>query len=246
MIDPDAESILLGEWLHGQHTEDMQMFEPRHFGRHPALFQRMKEGETNKVKLAKTSGTPIGDVALLTERYYPAMYESCLSSLKQEAATDWVKSHQFAEPEEILKGMQMFTRKTEILPDAPEDPVMELIDEFDRLSREKPVSTGLTQLDNLLCGIRKKEFTAVGARPSVGKSAFVQQIAMTVARQGYKVLFFPLEMSQNAIMKRMFMRNADGVTQYEIRNGLKPETWARNNYTITKLNDFMQMGTFLT
>lgn len=244
-MNTDIESIILGEWLHGQHLEDMRMFEPRHFPRYGKLFEKMKSGETNKVKLAKTSETPVGEVALLTERYYPAMYENCMDALCKEVASEWLQNHQSSEPEEILKGMKMFTRRTETLPEAPKDPVMELIDEFDRIAKEKPVSTGLTQLDYLLCGVRKKEFTAVGARPSVGKSAFVQQIGMEVARQGYKVLFFPLEMSQNAIMKRMFMKDAEDVTQYEMRNGLKPETWAKNNYTLSKLNDFMDMGTFL-
>ena len=160
-------------------------------------------------------------------------------------AAEWVKDHQFAEPEEIMRAMEVFTRKTEALPEAPKDPVMELIEEFDRLAKEKPVSTGLTDLDRMLCGVRKRELTAVGARPSVGKSAFVQQVGMEVARQGKKVLFFPLEMSRVAIMKRMFSKYAVGVTPYEMRTGLKPETWTKNNETMSKLYQFMNFGTFL-
>jgi replicative DNA helicase len=49
----------------------------------------------------------------------------------------------------------------------------------------------------------------VGARPSVGKSAFCLQVAVNVAKRGRKVLFLPLEMSAAETMDRIVMRYVD-------------------------------------
>ena len=63
--------------------------------------------------------------------------------------------------------------------------------------REKPISTGIAELDMIMCGgLHKGEFSLIGARPAVGKSAMLLSIALEAAKNGINVAFASLEMSQ--------------------------------------------------
>ena len=75
--------------------------------------------------------------------------------------------------------------------------------EMEEREKAKPVKYGLPTLDEMTGGLKRKELTAVAARPSVGKSAFALQIASHVQESGQKVLFFPLEMSALQTIERL-------------------------------------------
>lgn len=64
--------------------------------------------------------------------------------------------------------------------------------------------TGFVDIDAMYA-IRKGELTTVGARPSTGKSTFMLQVAKRVAKDGGKVLFLPLEMTQGQTIDRMVL-----------------------------------------
>lgn len=66
------------------------------------------------------------------------------------------------------------------------------------------ISSGFKNIDWYLNGFKKGEFTVIGARPSVGKSAFAQQIAVNVAKQGFRVGIVTLEMTNENFVSRMF------------------------------------------
>jgi len=245
MINEDAEKILIGTWLLFEHLEDMNKFEPYQFQNYPQLFWNIKEGERDYVELVKKSGVSAKEINdLMHYGSYDAMYEVAILNIQKDLADEWLERHPDAKPAEIKENMDRFMQTAEKLPKPTEDPIEELIEDLDRVAQEKPVSTGLVDLDRMLNGIRTKELTVVGARPSVGKSAFVQQVAMKVAEQGKKVLFFPLEMSELALNKRMLMRHVK-IPQYEIRNGLSRETWERSNEAINRMNEFIDSGNWL-
>ena len=64
--------------------------------------------------------------------------------------------------------------------------------------------TGFVDLDRLLIGIELTENVILAARPSMGKTSLAQCIALNVAKNGEKVLFFSLEMSKKRLMNRLF------------------------------------------
>lgn len=69
---------------------------------------------------------------------------------------------------------------------------------------EKPIRTGIHELDTILCGgLRRGELTILGARPAVGKSAALLYMALTAAREGAKVCLVSLEMSAAQIGARI-------------------------------------------
>jgi replicative DNA helicase len=62
--------------------------------------------------------------------------------------------------------------------------------------------SGISRLDNLIGGFRGGQLIVVAARPSVGKSAFAQQVCGAAASHGVPVLMFSLEMSTEEYAQR--------------------------------------------
>jgi replicative DNA helicase len=80
------------------------------------------------------------------------------------------------------------------------------------------ITTGFTQLDNLLSGLQKSELVVVGGRPSLGKTAFALDIARHVAIAGHTIGFFSLEMSREEIIDRVIAAESQ-VPLWRIRTG---------------------------
>jgi replicative DNA helicase len=68
--------------------------------------------------------------------------------------------------------------------------------------------TGLGNLDEMITGYRDKELTIIGAWPSHGKSALMVQGAEANATQGTTVGCISMEMSREALLKRMVAMRA--------------------------------------
>ena len=65
------------------------------------------------------------------------------------------------------------------------------------------IKIGFEELDIALGGIKRDEFIVIGARPSVGKSAFTLQVGLNVARSGKRVLYVSPEMSELQLGTRL-------------------------------------------
>jgi len=101
-----------------------------------------------------------------------------------------------------------------------------LTDSFDRmeeLHRNKGalrgVRTGWRDLDNMTAGLQRSDLIILAARPAMGKTTLVTNLAYnvaTVAKQS--VLFFSLEMSKEQLVDRM-LADASGVDAWNIRTG---------------------------
>lgn len=87
--------------------------------------------------------------------------------------------------------------------------------------QQPPIATGIGELDAILCGgLHNGELTILGARPAVGKSAVLLEIARTAARQQKRVLFVSLEMSERQIGNRILAANS-GINGGLLRSGKK-------------------------
>lgn len=67
----------------------------------------------------------------------------------------------------------------------------------------KGLTTGILKLDELNGGFFGGQMIIIGARPSVGKSAFMGQMAIEMAKTGKKVGIISLEMNNNEIAARL-------------------------------------------
>lgn len=71
------------------------------------------------------------------------------------------------------------------------------------------VTTGINRLDRLNGGFQPGNMIVIGARPSMGKSAFIGQVAIAMAKTGKKVGIISLEMSNNEIAARLASLDSD-------------------------------------
>jgi replicative DNA helicase len=73
-----------------------------------------------------------------------------------------------------------------------------------RAARLPQVLTGFAKLDELLGGLQRSDLVILGARPSLGKTSMVLNVARNAAvQQGAHVAIFSLEMGRDALVQRM-------------------------------------------
>lgn len=80
------------------------------------------------------------------------------------------------------------------------------------------VATHFSGLDNILSGLQRSELVILGARPSLGKTAFALDIARNVALEGKPVGIFSIEMSREQIIDRLIAAQAQ-VPLWRLRTG---------------------------
>lgn len=83
--------------------------------------------------------------------------------------------------------------------------------------RRPPVQTGIPMLDTLTGGLHPGELTVVAARPSMGKSALLQQVVEREAQRG-PVVFFSAEMGPAYVAQRALAAES-GVPSVLLQNG---------------------------
>ena len=90
------------------------------------------------------------------------------------------------------------------------------------------IPTGFVDLDYKTSGLQPSDFILVAARPSMGKTAFVLNMAQYMAfRKDKSVAIFSLEMSKEQLVNRLFSLESK-VDSQKIRTGsLEDEDWAK-------------------
>jgi replicative DNA helicase len=100
-------------------------------------------------------------------------------------------------------------------------------DSFDRLDdlhRNKGglrgIPTGLRDLDKFLAGLQRSDLVVVAARPSMGKTTLMLNMALNIATKAKQgaVLYFSLEMSKEQLVDRLLAAEA-GVKAWKLRTG---------------------------
>jgi replicative DNA helicase len=99
----------------------------------------------------------------------------------------------------------------------------ESFDRLDELHKDKGkirgVPTGYKDLDGILAGLQRSDLFILAARPSMGKTAFVLNLAHNIGtKAGEGVLIFSLEMSKEQLVDRMLAMES-GVDAWALRTG---------------------------
>ncbi|MBO5208304.1 MAG: replicative DNA helicase [Lachnospiraceae bacterium] len=110
--------------------------------------------------------------------------------------------------------------------------VMNAMENIEKASRNKGsvtgVATGFIDLDYRTAGMQPSDLILVAARPSMGKTAFVLNIAQYVAfRQNKTVAIFSLEMSKEQLVNRLFAMESKVDSQHLRTGNLSDEEWEK-------------------
>lgn len=104
-----------------------------------------------------------------------------------------------------------------------EEVLSDSFERLDELHKDKGtirgVPTGYKDLDGVLAGLQRSDLIVLAARPSMGKTAMVLNLAHNVAvGAGQSVLVFSLEMGKEQLVDRMLARES-GVDAFALRTG---------------------------
>jgi len=99
----------------------------------------------------------------------------------------------------------------------------ESFERLDDLHKDKAklrgIPTGYKDLDNMLAGLQRSDLFVLAARPAMGKTAFVLNLAHKVATLAKEpVLIFSLEMSKEQLVDRLLAMES-GVDAWALRTG---------------------------
>ena len=122
------------------------------------------------------------------------------------------------------RGTEGFTRIKELL-----WPTMENIERLQRGGESiTGVPSGFKDLDDLTAGFQQSDLVIIAARPSMGKTAFVLNIAQNAALdKNIPVAFFSLEMSKESLVQRL-LTSEGRVDAQRLRKGkLHDDEFAR-------------------
>ncbi len=110
--------------------------------------------------------------------------------------------------------------------------VMNAMDRIEAASRQKGtvtgIATGFLDLDYRTAGLQPSDLILIAARPSMGKTAFVLNIAQHIAfKLELTVAIFSLEMSKEQLVNRLFSLQSS-VDAQNLRTGqLSDEEWEK-------------------
>ncbi|MDZ5471669.1 replicative DNA helicase [Bacillus sp. 31A1R] len=100
------------------------------------------------------------------------------------------------------------------------------------------IETGFAELDRMTAGFQRNDLIIVGARPSVGKTAFALNIAQNVAvKAGENVAIFSLEMGAEQLVMRMLCAEGN-IDAQRLRTGsLTDEDWGKLTMAMGSLSN---------
>ena len=99
------------------------------------------------------------------------------------------------------------------------------------------LTTGSKKLDELTSGLHKSDLIIVAARPAMGKTAFVLNIAQNAAKKGgASVLIFSLEMSKEQLGQRLLAMEARVEMQKLKTGNIERNDWEKIHFALDSLS----------
>ena len=232
-------SLLLNPESIGKvHGLEPEMFGSELYGRMYLEFLRGYENgyAVNAVVLAaKITDFP----ADMVQKEIRACLEKTLTSVEIGSYADIVRSEYRAgrlnrilqsvkpEPESVDQQVGELINDLEALLDGRESQSKTLAEiareNKDRYFKDNEASRiyiGFPGLDDILGGLEGGDMIVIGARPGVGKSAFVTQVTTSLARSGKRVGFYNLEMQEKQIYER-FVVAESGIGLTRLRRAVR-------------------------
>ncbi|MBO0958425.1 replicative DNA helicase [Neobacillus sp. MM2021_6] len=100
------------------------------------------------------------------------------------------------------------------------------------------LETGFAELDRMTAGFQRNDLIIVGARPSVGKTAFALNIAQNVAKKtGENIAIFSLEMGAEQLVMRLLCAEGN-IDAQRLRTGsLTEDDWGKLTMAMGSLSN---------
>lgn len=261
----DEEAVISSLLVRGQSIEEITylkpyMFSDRLLGKAYEIFlESFKNGKYEDYtsiggKLSDIEGVP---TSIINDRFTELLVsgvstsamigryaENVVIAYKQRRAKDLVEKASFSfggVDSEISELTEELAALQELTSTKVGKTVAEMAkfykDDYPKEPGQQGISLGFRKLDDTLGGIEGGDLCYIGARPSVGKSAFVNQIARNLGRKNLRVGFFSLEMQERNIYER-FLANESRIGMGRIRSGQDIQVYEEEG--LVKANERLQ------
>lgn len=177
--------------------------------------------EVKKFYLARQMKT---ELATKLEKLSPDTILDTVHSLDSDL-TNFMK-HDTGKPVDVKKMCGLF--------------VQSVIDASKNKDKYLGMDTGWDNLSGILDGLQSGKLVIIGARPSVGKTAFALQLARNFAQQKIKTCIFSLEMTANSLMTRLASLES-GMSIYSLQHGMCATTMSglgKVNSALARIYEF--------
>lgn len=178
--------------------------------RHDAVLEELKECVNNTISSVEIAGA----ADIIIQDHKAEMYNSILDRLMLVPGRA---------DEQIAETITAFEAVLGCRASAPKSLAQIAEENKDRYfcdNKEEKIYLGFPKLDDMLGGLEGGDMIVIGARPAVGKSALVTQIADNLAGSGKKVGFYNLEMQEKQIYER-FAASKSGIGLTRLRRAVK-------------------------
>lgn len=197
-----------------------------------------KKAPVDILTLGKLLPAMAGDIASLTENAHRAHFEYYQKEIEEAHKKLVLRDYSMElrkNTERLDVGSRELIAETEkVLSDISDqgstgytrigDHCMEAVNDIEEAVKAKTkitgIETGFSYLDHLTCGFQPQELIIVGARPSVGKSAFATTLIANMAiNNDISIGCFSLEMSSKEYLRRLISMTS-GIESNRLRSGL--------------------------
>lgn len=168
--------------------------------------------------------------------------ESCTVAI-EETHKDKLKPNEIINKlESSFINTELSNEKTYSIEEVLLDTVNAVEENFKNGGKITGISTGFRKLDNAINGLVKKDLIVLAARPSMGKTAMLLNIAKNIDRE-HKVAIFELEMSKEKLGNRLLSAktaiNSKNLSRGKIKENDFSRILAASSNYIAKNNIFI-------
>jgi replicative DNA helicase len=267
IVNVEAEQSVIGAiLLEGDLIKDC-ILQPEHFHiiENKRIFWAMKRLDEKSVPidlttiadLVESSIDKVGGVSYMLKvaesvpttrnfKFYEALVlENWRKRKSLQLANDFKKQLLEEDPHEAIQTVIDELMKMEEEETADDDGSIseELYNLYDQLSTQVDemtgVSTGFHELNKMTGGLQESDLIIIGARPSMGKTAFALNIAYNAAEKGDIPCIFSLEMPKKQLLKRLVSISGN-IDAQKMRNASEDFTdhdWKKLSQSLGILNN---------
>ena len=141
---------------------------------------------------------------------------------------------------EISKTIEKLENVDLVGKDSKMSTLLEIANDLYGENKTTVIKTGFDALDNIITGFEPQQLNIIGARPSMGKTAFSVELSQNIARQGYNVRFLSLETTEKNLTQRL-LSSISRVELYKIKNPVGRMTESEIERVIDAMDVFNKM-----
>jgi len=119
---------------------------------------------------------------------------------------------------------------------------MQRVEQYEKMASSKKVlgiATGYSGLDRLTGGLKGSKFIIIAARPRIGKTALMMNLASNMAKAGHKVGIFSIEMDKEELIDRLISSKSE-VNTIKLASGqwINSEEWVKIHDAVSKIYEY--------